>query len=50
MPYSSVSFQTTASDLAKYSMTGHAVGVTTAPQIFQLISVRRASDPKVNAR
>ena len=24
-------------------------GVTTAPQIFQLVSVRRASDPKVDA-
>ena len=28
--------------------TGRAVGVTTAPQIFQLVSVRRASDPKVD--
>ena len=30
--------------------TGRTVGVTTAPQIFQLVSVRRASDPKVDAR
>ena len=30
--------------------TGRAVGVTTAPQIFQLVGVRRASDPKVNAQ
>jgi len=29
---------------------GRAVGVTTAPQIFQLVSVRRASDPKVDDR
>jgi len=29
--------------------TGSAVGVTTAPQIFQLVSVRRASNPKVDA-
>jgi len=26
------------------------LGVTTAPQMFKLVSVRRASDPKVNAR